>query len=122
MAQDIIFGESQPFGEAIKPMHTLTWDTTTSLFPENTNLGNQPDHLFSAHICIEFVAGEPTEILLGFVNTGETVVTVESIQAFLVHPMEFSYHIQNVSVQYFKPYTVKNVSYQYFKPYTVIST
>ena len=48
-------------------------------------------------ITSELPAGQITEFLVGFTNKGESEMTVESLEASLRYPMDFTFHIQNFS-------------------------
>lgn len=45
----------------------------------------------------ELPAGQITEFLVGFTNKGEQEMVVDSVEASLRYPMDFTYHIQNFS-------------------------
>merc|ERR1719347_174410 len=52
---------------------------------------------------LELPAGQITEFLVGFTNKGEAEMTVESLEASLRYPMDFTFHIQNFSsISYMK--------------------
>jgi translocon-associated protein subunit alpha len=56
---------------------------------------------------LELPAGQITEFLVGFTNKGEQEMIVDSLEASLRYPMEFTFHIQNFSaISYAK--TVKS--------------
>jgi len=46
---------------------------------------------------LELPAGQITEFLVGFTNKGEDEMVVDSVEASLRYPMDFTYHIQNFS-------------------------
>ena len=45
----------------------------------------------------ELPAGQVSEFLVGFTNKGEQDMVVDSVEASLRYPMDFTYHIQNFS-------------------------
>jgi translocon-associated protein subunit alpha len=52
---------------------------------------------------VELPAGQVASILVGFTNKGEGDMTVESLEASLRYPMDFTFHIQNFSaINYMK--------------------
>jgi len=56
---------------------------------------------------LELPAGQITEFLVGFTNKGEQEMIVDSLEASLRYPMDFTFHIQNFSaISYAK--TVKS--------------
>merc|ERR1719309_1882532 len=46
---------------------------------------------------LELPAGQVSEFLVGFTNKGEQEMVVDSVEASLRYPMDFTYHIQNFS-------------------------
>merc|ERR1712098_61268 len=46
---------------------------------------------------LELPAGQVTEFLVGFTNKGEQEMMVDSMEASLRYPMDFTFHIQNFS-------------------------
>merc|ERR1712013_897567 len=46
---------------------------------------------------LELPAGQITEFLVGFTNKGEQEMIVDSLEASLRYPMDFTFHIQNFS-------------------------
>jgi len=46
---------------------------------------------------LELPAGQVSEFLVGFTNKGEQDMVVDSVEASLRYPMDFTYHIQNFS-------------------------
>jgi len=46
---------------------------------------------------MELPAGQVTEFLVGFSNTGDQDMVVEALEASLRYPMDFTYHLQNFS-------------------------
>merc|ERR1719290_456587 len=46
---------------------------------------------------LELPAGQITEFLVGFTNKGEQEMIVDSMEASLRYPMDFTFHIQNFS-------------------------
>jgi len=46
---------------------------------------------------LELPAGQITEFLVGFTNKGEQEMMVDSLEASLRYPMDFTFHIQNFS-------------------------
>jgi len=60
---------------------------------------------------LELPAGQITEFLVGFTNKGESEMTVESLEASLRYPMDFTFHIQNFSaIPYMKQVKPKQQS------------
>ena len=98
---------------------------TTILFtkpPGTSNLGN--DLIFCANvgfnllsISSELPAGQITEFLVGFTNKGDQEMIVDSLEASLRYPMDFTFHIQNFSAIAFaktvKPKQQATVAYSF---------
>ena len=79
---------------------------TTILFtkpPGTSNLGKNiavlisPMNSINVTFISELPAGQITEFLVGFTNKGEQEMIVDSLEASLRYPMDFTFHIQNFS-------------------------
>jgi translocon-associated protein subunit alpha len=89
----------EPQEEAVEPEDDKK---TTSADADTTILFTQPAGTSN----LELPAGQITEFLVGFTNKGEGDMIVESLEASLRYPMDFTFHIQNFSsISYMK--TVK---------------
>ena len=53
--------------------------------------------IISIKLCSELPAGNVVEFLVGFTNKGEQEMMVDSMEASLRYPMDFTFHIQNFS-------------------------
>jgi len=66
---------------------------------------------------LELPAGQVTEFLVGFTNKGEQEMMVDSMEASLRYPMDFTFHIQNFSAITYsktvKPKQQATVSYSF---------
>lgn len=84
------------------PADTAVEDATTDDEDEEEEekpLKPSPDAdthiLFTQPQNMEFPAGKPVRILVGFTNNGDKDFVVESMDASFRYPQDFSYHIQN---------------------------
>jgi len=68
-------------------------DKTTSSDVDTTILFTKP----SGTSNMELPAGQISEFLVGFSNTGSQEMVVEALEASLRYPMDFTYHLQNFS-------------------------
>merc|ERR1712183_661353 len=66
---------------------------TTSADADTTILFTKPPGTSN----LELPAGQITEFLVGFTNKGEQEMIVDSLEASLRYPMDFTFHIQNFS-------------------------
>jgi len=66
---------------------------TTSNDADTTILFTKPPGTTS----LELPAGQVVEFLVGFTNKGDSDMLVESLEASLRYPMDFTFHIQNFS-------------------------
>merc|ERR1719427_1400142 len=66
---------------------------TTSADADTTILFTKPPGTSN----LELPAGQITEFLVGFTNKGEQEMMVDSLEASLRYPMDFTFHIQNFS-------------------------
>merc|ERR1712210_317995 len=66
---------------------------------------------------MELPAGQVTELLIGFTNKGEQEMMVDSLEASLRYPMDFTFHIQNFTTATFskavKPGQQATVGYSF---------
>ena len=51
----------------------------------------------SIHFYLELPAGQIAEFLVGFTNKGDQEMVVDSLEASLRYPMDFTFHLQNFS-------------------------
>jgi len=65
--------------------------TTTSKEADTTLLFTRPVGTSS----MELPAGQLIELLIGFTNKGEQEMSLDSLEASLRYPMDFTFHIQN---------------------------
>merc|ERR1712004_221626 len=65
--------------------------TTTSADADTTLLFTKPVGTSN----MELPAGQVTELLIGFTNKGDQEMMLDSLEASLRYPMDFSFHIQN---------------------------
>lgn len=81
--------------EAVEEEATGTGDgkTTTSADADTTLLFTKPVGTSN----MELPAGQTVELLVGFTNKGDQEMTVDSLEASLRYPMDFTFHIQNFS-------------------------
>jgi len=68
-------------------------DKTTSPDADTTILFTKPPGTSN----LELPAGQITEFLVGFTNKGSDEMVMDSVEASLRYPMDFTYHIQNFS-------------------------
>jgi len=68
-------------------------DKTTSSDVDTTILFTKPAGTSN----MELPAGQISEFLVGFSNTGSQEMVVEALEASLRYPMDFTYHLQNFS-------------------------
>jgi len=87
--------------------------TTTSADADTTLLFTRPVGTNN----MELPAGQMVELLIGFTNKGEQEMMVDSLEASLRYPMDFSFHIQNFSTVTFsktiKPKQQATVAYSF---------
>ena len=89
---------------------------TTLLFTKpvgTSNMGGNSDISRGTYIYIlmivpsaELPAGQVTELLIGFTNKGDQEMMLDSLEASLRYPMDFTFHIQNFTTATFSK-TVK---------------
>ena len=89
---------------------------TTLLFTKpvgTSNMGGNLDIFRGTYIYIlmivpsaELPAGQVTELLIGFTNKGDQEMMLDSLEASLRYPMDFTFHIQNFTTATFSK-TVK---------------
>lgn len=89
---------------------------TTLLFTKpvgTSNMGGNSDIFRGTYIYIlmivpsaELPAGQVTELLIGFTNKGDQEMMLDSLEASLRYPMDFTFHIQNFTTATFSK-TVK---------------
>jgi len=79
--------------EAPVEEETESSDKTTSPDADTTILFTKPPGTSN----LELPAGQISEFLVGFTNKGEQEMVMDSVEASLRYPMDFSYHIQNFS-------------------------
>merc|ERR1712055_139215 len=87
--------------------------TTTSADADTTLLFTKPVGTSN----MELPAGQVTELLIGFTNKGEQEMMVDSLEASLRYPMDFTFHIQNFTTATFskavKPGQQATVGYSF---------
>jgi len=87
--------------------------TTTSVDADTTLLFTKPVGTSN----MELPAGQTVELLVGFTNKGEQDMSVDSLEASLRYPMDFTFHIQNFSAVTFsktvKPKQQATVAYSF---------
>merc|ERR1711934_61203 len=87
--------------------------TTTSADADTTLLFTKPVGTSN----MELPAGQVTELLIGFTNKGEQEMMVDSLEASLRYPMDFTFHIQNFTTATFskavKPGQQATVAYSF---------
>jgi len=87
--------------------------TTTSADADTTLLFTKPVGTSN----MELPAGQMVELLVGFTNKGEQEMMVDSLEASLRYPMDFTFHIQNFSAITFdktvKPKQQATVAYSF---------
>lgn len=76
--------------------------TTTSADADTTLLFTKPVGTSN----MELPAGQVTELLIGFTNKGDQEMMLDSLEASLRYPMDFTFHIQNFTTASFSK-TVK---------------
>ena len=87
---------------------------TTLLFTKpvgTSNMGGNSDIFRGTYILMivpsaELPAGQVTELLIGFTNKGDQEMMLDSLEASLRYPMDFTFHIQNFTTATFSK-TVK---------------
>jgi len=79
--------------EAEVPVEENNKDKTTSSDADTMILFTKP--VGSSNL--ELPAGQVAEFLVGFTNKGDQDMVVDSLEASLRYPMDFTYHIQNFS-------------------------
>ena len=89
---------------------------TTLLFTKpvgTSNMGGNSDIFRGTYTYIlmivpsaELPAGQVTELLIGFTNKGDQEMMLDSLEASLRYPMDFTFHIQNFTTATFSK-TVK---------------
>jgi len=86
---------------------------TTSADADTTILFTKPPGTSS----LELPAGQVVEFLVGFTNKGDQEMIVDSLEASLRYPMDFTFHIQNFSAVAFaktvKPKQQATVAYSF---------
>jgi translocon-associated protein subunit alpha len=101
--------------EAVEEEATPTGDgkTTTSAEADTTILFTKPVGTSN----MELPAGQMVELLVGFTNKGDQEMIVDSLEASLRYPMDFTFHIQNFTTQdvgkTVKPKQQSTVSYSF---------
>merc|ERR1711971_1379422 len=87
--------------------------TTTSADADTTLLFTKPVGTSG----MSLPAGQVTELLIGFTNKGEQEMMVDSLEASLRYPMDFTFHIQNFTTATFskavKPGQQATVGYSF---------
>ena len=87
---------------------------TTLLFTKpvgTSNMGGNSEIFRGTYILMivpsaELPAGQVTELLIGFTNKGDQEMMLDSLEASLRYPMDFTFHIQNFTTATFSK-TVK---------------
>lgn len=95
--EDVVINDDTPAGSSD--------DVQTAAETENDEEGANEKQLSSPFVTtnvlfvqpesLEFPAGKLVKLLVGFYNNGSSDFVVESIEASLRYPQDFSYHIQN---------------------------
>jgi len=80
-------------GEAPVEEEAESSDKTTSPDADTVILFTKPPGTSN----LELPAGQITEFLVGFTNKGDQEMVMDSVEASLRYPMDFTYHIQNFS-------------------------
>merc|ERR1719412_3204174 len=87
--------------------------TTTSSDADTTLLFTKPVGTSN----MELPAGQVAELLIGFTNKGEQEMVLDTLEASLRYPMDFTFHIQNFTTATFtksvKPGQQATVAYSF---------
>jgi len=87
----LAYADEDEGGEA--PVEEEGPEKTTSPDADTTILFTKPPGTSN----LELPAGQITEFLVGFTNKGGDEMIVDSVEASLRYPMDFTYHLQNFS-------------------------
>jgi len=105
--------EELPEDVADEPLPAGDGKTTTSSDADTTLLFTKP--VGTSNMALP--AGQVTELLIGFTNKGDQEMVVDSLEASLRYPMDFTFHIQNFTTATFtksvKPGQQATVAYSF---------
>jgi len=105
--------EEVPEDVADEPLPAGDGKTTTSSDADTTLLFTKPVGTSN----MELPAGQVAEILIGFTNKGEQEMVLDTLEASLRYPMDFTFHIQNFTTATFtksvKPGQQATVAYSF---------